>query len=134
LSVMHCNTLVDGNDNDYYCTRCQRTVIVKQEVEAADIVESESMDDNPEPLVSYTEDPDARFYKAKTPEYQGGIRALSERGSIHITSYTERSGDRRITSSWNDGSNSSDSQHKIRSPRPIRFTEDRNSDSEDSEE
>ena len=122
-----------GAEYEYHCKHCGHTLNVKQEVEIANIVESESMDDNPEPLVSYGEDPDARFYKDKKPEYQGAFKALQDRG-IHITSYTERSGDGRITSSWNDGSNSSaGSDRKMSAPRPMRFTEDRNSEDSDSE-
>lgn len=116
-SSCHCNTIVKIDDNDDYCTRCQRSFYVKQEVEAADIVESESMDDNPEPLVSYAEDPNARFYKDKKPEYQGGIKSLYEKG-IHITSYTERSGDGRITKSYTDRSGSSSSDKKVSAPSP----------------
>ena len=38
------NYQTHGVDYDYRCTRCGHTLDVKQEVEAADIVESESMD------------------------------------------------------------------------------------------
>jgi uncharacterized CHY-type Zn-finger protein len=111
-----CNTVVKYEDHDH-CSRCQHTFNVRREgeVHAADIVESESMDDNPQPLVSYPEDPDARFYKAKKPEYQGAFKSLQDRG-IHIISYTQRSG---------DGSNSSsDSQRRISAPRPFKETKE----------
>ena len=37
----HCDTVIKEEFNDW-CTRCQRTFNVKQEVEASDIIESEA--------------------------------------------------------------------------------------------
>ena len=119
----HCNTLVGGDDGDYFCTRCQRTVIMKQEVEVADIVESESMDSHGETLGSHLPDPNDSFHRRGRVEPQGAFKALQDKG-IRLTSYTERSGDGHVTSSWNDGSNSSSSSdRKVSAPRPLRFTD-----------
>lgn len=112
-----CNTVI-RNESDDHCTRCGHTFNVKQEVDAADIIESESMDSHNETLISNLPDALDAYYKDKKPEYQGGIKSLYDRG-IHITSYVEKSGDGRITNSWNDGSNSSDSQRRS-APRPFK--------------
>ena len=37
-------------------------------------------------------DPNDAYFKDKTPEYQGGIKSMYDRG-IHITSYEEQGGD-----------------------------------------
>jgi hypothetical protein len=114
----HCNTLVKYEDH-VYCSRCKHTFDVKQ-VDTADIVESESMDDNPEPLVSYTEDPNARFYNRGRVQPQGAFKSLQDKG-IRLTSYTERDGAGRVTSSWNAGTNSSSSSdRKTSAPRPFK--------------
>jgi hypothetical protein len=119
----HCNTLVKYEDH-IYCSRCKHTFDVRQ-VEVADIIESESMDDNPEPLVSYSPDPNSRFYNRGRVQPQGAFSQLQDKG-IRLTSYTERDGAGLVTSSWNDGSNSSSSSsdRKISTPRPGRFTEE----------
>jgi hypothetical protein len=112
----HCNTLVRYEDH-IYCSRCKHTFDIKQ-IDTADIVESESMDDNPEGLVSYTEDPDARFYNKGRVEPQGAFKALQDRG-IRITSYIERSPSGRVTQSYSDSSSSS-SGKKASAPRPTK--------------
>lgn len=130
----HCNTIVNGKDNDYYCTRCGHTFNVKQEeVGTGKIVESDNMDDNSETLISNLPDALDAYYGRSKPEYQGAFSQLQGKG-IRITSYVEKDGSGRVTKSYSDGSSSSygsDSQRKS-APRPTRFTEDRNS--EDSEE
>jgi hypothetical protein len=89
-------------------------------VDAADIIESESMDSHNETLISTAiPDPNDAYYKDKKPEYQGGIKSLYDRG-IHITSYVEKSGDGRITNSWNDRSNSSSDSQRRSAPRPFK--------------
>jgi hypothetical protein len=126
-----CNTVIRVDSGDDYCSRCKHTVKVKREVEAADIVESESMDSHNETLISNLPDPNESFYNRGKVEPQGAFKALQDRG-IHVTSYTERGGDGRITRSWNEGSNSSaGSDRKVSSQRPMRFTEDRNSEEEE---
>jgi hypothetical protein len=77
-----------GDDYEHSCKHCGYILDVRREVEAADIIESESMDDNPQPLVSYGEDPNELYFKGKRPEYKGGFSELQGRG-IHITAYTE---------------------------------------------
>jgi hypothetical protein len=52
---------------------------VKQEVEAADIIESESMDSHGETLISKPPDPNDAYFKVRKPEYQGGIKSLYDR-------------------------------------------------------
>ena len=73
----HCNTVIRGEYNDH-CTRssCGHTFNVKQEVEAADIVESESMDSHNETLISNLPDPNESFYNRGKVEPQGAFRAL----------------------------------------------------------
>lgn len=129
-----CNTVIKGEFNDYYCTRCKHSFNVKQEVEAADIIESESMDSHNETLVSNLPDANDTYYRKSKPEYQGAFSQLQGKG-IRITSYVERDGAGRVTKSYSDGSYSSsgDPQRKLSAPRPTRFTEDRDSEDSDSE-
>jgi transposase-like protein len=122
------NYQTHGVDYEYRCTRCGHTLDVKQEVEAADIVESESMDSHNETLISNLPDP-LDQYRTKRREVQGAFKTLQDKG-IRLTSYTKRGGDGHVTRSWNDGSNSSsDTQRRVSAPRPM-ITEDRNSDSD----
>ena len=117
----HCNT-VSRNESEDHCYLCGHTFNVKQEVDTGNIVESDNMDDNNETLISNLPDALDAYYKDKEPEYHGGIKSLHDKG-IHITSYTERTGDGHITSSWNDRSGSSDSEQR-RAPRPYKQGEE----------
>jgi hypothetical protein len=117
-----CNTVTRYDDHDH-CSRCQRTFNVKQEVESADIVESESMDSHNETLISNLPDP-LDQYRSKRHEVQGAFKTLQDKG-IRITSYSQRSGEGHITSSWNERSGSSISdqgQQRRSTPRPTRPT------------
>jgi hypothetical protein len=75
------------NDSEYYCKHC--SLFQYPDIEN---VRSKSRITTPiglstEPLVSYPEDPDARFYKDK-PEIKGGLKLLKQKG-IKITWYSE---------------------------------------------
>ena len=49
-------------------------------LEAANVVEIPEDPADREVLISHTPDPLAGYYGQKKPEYQGGIRALSDKG------------------------------------------------------
>jgi hypothetical protein len=75
------------NDEEYYCNRCSIS-----QYPNIDDVRSKSRITTPiglstEPLVSYPERPDARFYKEK-PEIKGGLKALKDKG-LRIKNYQE---------------------------------------------
>jgi hypothetical protein len=127
-----CNTVIRGEDNDF-CTRCQRTFNVKQEVEAADIVESESMDSHNETLVANLPDANDAYNNRRKVEPQGAFKTLQDKG-IRITSYIQRSGDGHVTSSFNERSGSSISgagQQRRGTPGPTRPTSNSKSESEE---
>ena len=71
-------------------------------------------------LVAYAQDPNDAYYGKSKPEYRDTFKAMTDRG-IHITSYTETSGDGLVTRSYSEPSNSSpDSQRNINAPRPYK--------------
>lgn len=86
-SYCQCN-LAKINEEEWYCNRCSLFQYPNIESVRSKSRISTPIGLNMEPLVSYTEDPDARFFKDKTPEPKGGFKALKDRG-IRITSYKE---------------------------------------------
>jgi hypothetical protein len=130
-----CNTVIRGEDDDF-CTRCQRTFNVKQ-VETADIVESESMDSHNETLIANLPDALDAYNNRKKVEPQGAFAELQRKGSIRITSYTERSGSGQVTRSYSNSSGNHISSptglQRRSAPGPTRPTSNSNSDSEESE-
>jgi hypothetical protein len=131
-----CNTVVRYEDHNH-CSRCQYTFNVKQEVEAADIVESESMDSHNETLIANLPDASDIYNNRRKVEPQGAFAELQRKGSIRITSYTERDGSGRVLRSYSNSSGNHISSptglQRRSAPGPTRPTSNSNSDSEESE-
>jgi hypothetical protein len=119
------NYQVRGDDTERHCKHCGHTLDVNR-VETADIVESESMDSHNETLISNLPDASDIYNNRKKVEPQGAFKAMMDRG-IRITSYTQRSGDGHVTSSFNERSGSSISgagQQRRSTPRPTKQGEE----------
>jgi hypothetical protein len=124
-----------GDDYQHRCKHCGHTLDVKQ-VETADIVESESMDSHNETLVANLPDANDIYHNRKKVEPQGAFKAMMDRG-IHLTSYTERSGDGRVLRSYSNSSSShtySDGSQRRSTSRPTRPTSDSDSNSDSGEQ
>ena len=97
--------MVKLSDDEYFCNRCQHSEYVENVVQTTEIPKPKTLD-NPELHVSTTPQPVNLF--AKRPiEYQGGFKALSQKGTIRFTSYSETLTKSDQTQNWNQGSSSS---------------------------
>lgn len=117
---------------DEYVNRINDTPIsIDVPTEPKSLVSVKSKGPNTGANIAYSPDPDDAFMHADDgPHIPSALDALQQRG-IHITSDIIRGGDGRVLRSYSDGSYSSSSaDRKNSSPRPMRFTEDRNSDSD----
>jgi hypothetical protein len=78
-----------GSNPSFYCSKCVINYPDKSEVKSKSRLSTPQKSNNERPAVSY---PPALTLKRKKTEIKGGLKALSEKGSIRITSYTESKG------------------------------------------
>lgn len=122
-----------GRREDYRNRIADTPISIDVPTEPKSLVSVKSKGPNTEANIAYPPDPDDQFMHVDDgPHIPSALDVLQQRG-IHITSDITRGGDGRVLRSYSDGSYSSyndDSQHKS-SPRPMRFTEDRNSEEQE---
>jgi hypothetical protein len=84
--------LMQISADEFHCTTCNIQFFPElQDVRSKSKVDEPAGPNTDNPLVSYPPDPNAPFYEKHKPKYEGGIKVLSQRGTIKILDYKDSS-------------------------------------------